>query len=295
LRGGAPAVTHFEEDNPAVSASPFTVEGAAPPPTMTRFEETDAAVSYSPAGAWVTRGPEIADFSGGTAVSSEVAGETATFTFTGTAVSWIGLKCSVCGIASVSIDGGDAITVDTGGPGAIGSGLTSEVVFSTSGLTAGVSHTMVITVMGNTSSEGANIAVDAFDVTGAGGPPPTTRIEETDTSAISYLGNWSPVEDERVSGGSYVEASQMGVRWISGRGTATGIANIYLDCIPGEPECIPVFEADTFANPEQARVVEFTALDLPRGPHTLTIEVTGRKNPASEFTFIVVDAFDVTP
>src|SRR5207244_5069394 len=62
---------------------------------VTLYEETDAAVSYSPTGPWITRG------SG-----------TATFTFTGTAVSWIGLRCNICGIASVSIDGGVASTVD---------------------------------------------------------------------------------------------------------------------------------------------------------------------------------------
>jgi len=38
------------------------------------------------------------------------------FSFTGTAVSWIGVKCNVCGIAAVSIDGGVPITVNTAGP-----------------------------------------------------------------------------------------------------------------------------------------------------------------------------------
>src|SRR5207302_622175 len=113
----------------ATSSSAFTVE--APPPSGTqRFEETDPAVVGSPAGAWVRRGPEVAAFSGGTAASSDVSGATATFSFTGTAVSWFGLKCSICGIATVSIDGGAATSVDTAGPAAPGSpGLTSEAVF----------------------------------------------------------------------------------------------------------------------------------------------------------------------
>jgi len=38
-------------------------------------------------------------------------------------------------------------------------------VFSASGLAAGVGHTMIITVTGATTSGGAYIAVDAFDVT----------------------------------------------------------------------------------------------------------------------------------
>ena len=85
------------------------------------------------------------------------------FSFTGTAVSWIGVKCNVCGIAIVSLDGAPT-EVNTAGPGVPGS-LASEAVFSASGLAAGVSHTMIITVTGATTSGGAYIAVDAFDVT----------------------------------------------------------------------------------------------------------------------------------
>jgi hypothetical protein len=39
----------------------------------------------------------------------------------------------------------------------------------------------------------------------------------------------------------------------------------------------------------------FTLPGLAAGSHTLTIEVTGLKNPASAGASIVVDAFDVTP
>jgi len=62
---------------------------------------------------------------------------------------------------SVTIDGGAATSVDTAHPVARGSpGLTSEVVFTASSLTAG-SHT----IAGTTTSGGAHIIVDAFDVT----------------------------------------------------------------------------------------------------------------------------------
>src|SRR5207244_520951 len=101
----------------ATSASAFTVEGAPPPPTVTRFEQS--AASFTGTG-WTLRGHEIATFSSGTAVTSNVAGDTASFTFTGTAVRWIGLKCNICGIATVSIDGGTATSVDTAGAAAPG-------------------------------------------------------------------------------------------------------------------------------------------------------------------------------
>jgi len=80
-------------------------------------------------------------------------------------VSWIGLECSVCGIATVSIDGGAATSVNTAGAAIPGSpGLASKAVFTASGLAAGT-HSLVITVTGTTTSGGAHIAVDAFDVT----------------------------------------------------------------------------------------------------------------------------------
>jgi len=133
--------------------------------SATRIEENNPAVNASPAGAWVLRGAEIAAFSSGAAGSSDIAGATATLSFTGTGVSWIGLKCSVCGIATVSIDGGAATSVDTAGPAAVGSpGLASGVVFTASGLAAGP-HALVITVTGTTASSGAHVIVDAFDVT----------------------------------------------------------------------------------------------------------------------------------
>jgi hypothetical protein len=132
--------------------------------TTTRFEE-NSSPAVGGTGVWVFHGAEVAAFSGGAAVSSDVAGSTATLSFTGTAVSWIGLKCNACGIASVSIDGGTATSVDTAGPAAGGSpGLASESVFAASGLASG-NHTLVITVTGTTTSGGAHIVVDAFDVT----------------------------------------------------------------------------------------------------------------------------------
>jgi hypothetical protein len=130
-----------------------------------RLQEDDAAVRSSPAGAWVLRGPEVAAFSGGAAGGSNVPSAAVALSFTGTAVSWIGLECSVCGIATVSIDGGARTPVNTAGAAAPGTpGLASKAVFTASGLAAGT-HSLVITVTGTTTSGGAHIVIDAFDVT----------------------------------------------------------------------------------------------------------------------------------
>lgn len=137
----------------------------APPLATARIEEDSSAVTFSPSGAWVERKREVAGFNDGRALSYDLSGGTATFTFTGTGVSWVGLRCNVCGIASVSVDGGAPTQVDSAGPAAPGSyGLRSEPVLIVSGLAAGP-HTLEIAVTGNTSSGGAHIVVDAFDVT----------------------------------------------------------------------------------------------------------------------------------
>src|SRR5438477_4888670 len=142
-----------------------------PPPTTTGSGTTRSEESAATEiGFWTSYGAETGSFSGGTIVASNVIASTAIFSFTGTAVSWIGVKCNVCGIALVSIDGGVPTTVNTAGPNAPGS-LTSESVFSASGLAA-TSHMITIAVAGMSSSGGRYVAVDAFDVTAGSGTSP---------------------------------------------------------------------------------------------------------------------------
>ncbi len=139
----------------------------APTSSGTTRSEESAATEI---GFWTSYGAETGTFSGGTIVASNVAESSAMFSFTGTAVSWIGVKCNVCGIAAVSIDGGAPATVNTAGPNAPGN-LTSEPVFSASSLAAG-SHTMIITVTGMSSSGDTYVALDAFDVTAGSATSP---------------------------------------------------------------------------------------------------------------------------
>jgi hypothetical protein len=168
--------------DPPPSSPPQQPSPASPPPE--RFEENDLALATE--GAWQKRGPEVAAFSGGTATSSAASEARATFAFTGSSVSWLGLKCNVCGIASVSLDGGPATSVDTAGIAAPGDGgLMSEPVFSAAPLAAGA-HTLTITVTGTTTTSGAHVVIDAFDVGTADGsasqqnptPPAETLIDD---------------------------------------------------------------------------------------------------------------------
>lgn len=125
----------------------------------TRIEQDNPAVTY--AGIWVTASDPTV--SGGTAIESNQAGATATLSFTGTKVSWIGYRCAcAAGIADVSVDGGPYVAVDTY------SAVTEPqvVVFTSPSLAPGP-HTLKIVVTGDYDRAGntAYVVIDAFDVT----------------------------------------------------------------------------------------------------------------------------------
>ena len=144
----------------------FLGDPPPPAPSTTRSEEGAA----TQIGFWTSYGAETGSFSGGSIAASNFPASTALFSFTGTAVSWIGVKCNVCGIALVSVDGGAPSTVNMAGPNAPGS-LASEPVFSASGLTTG-NHTITIAVTSMSSSGGSYVALDAFDVTAGSATAP---------------------------------------------------------------------------------------------------------------------------
>jgi hypothetical protein len=252
----------------------------------------------------VRRGPEIAAFSGGAAGSSDTAGATVTFTFSGTQVTWIGLKCNVCGNATVAIDGGAAAPIDTGGAAAPGSpGLASEPVFTASGLAPGT-HTLVITVTGTTSTGAAHVIVDAFDVAGGTGSAATRFEVDGSTVTASPDGAWvlRGPETATFSGGSAFSSDMSGaaasftftgreVSWIGVRCNACGIATVSID--GGTASQVDTAGPTAPGTPGLASGVVFTASGLAPGSHTLVITVTG--NTTSGGAHIILDAFDVTP
>jgi hypothetical protein len=285
------------------TSAPVTVTVAnGTGPATTRFEEDHAAVRAAPAGAWARIGPEVAAFSGGTAGAANASGATVTFTFSGTAVSWLGLKCNACGIATVSLDGATPVAVDTAGPGAPGSALASEAVFSASGLDPAASHTLVITVTGETSSGNAYVVVDAFDVAGASGGT-ATRIEETGPG-VSAAGAWTlrGAETAAFSGGRAGSSNAAGssltldftgtaVSWIGLKCSACGIATVAID--GGEAHAVDTAGPAAPGSPGLASEPVFSASGLAAGSHRLLITVTGTTSTGG--AHVIVDAFDVTP
>ncbi|PYR28977.1 MAG: hypothetical protein DMF98_01360, partial [Acidobacteria bacterium] len=128
-------------------------------------------------------------------------------------------------------------------------------------------------------------------------PAPVTRFEDTDPSVVYSGPGWRSDMYAALSNGGATASDQAGaqatftftgtsVSWIGGRWVEEGIARVFLD---GSF----VTEVDTYSKTKEVQVPLFTALDLANTSHTLTIEVTGRKNVASNLAFVLVDAFDV--
>jgi len=130
-------------------------------------------------------------------------------------------------------------------------------------------------------------------------PPPVTRFEDTDPSVVYSGPGWRSDMYAALSNGGATASDQAGaqatftftgtsVSWIGGRWVEEGIARVFLD---GSF----VTEVDTYSKTKEVQVPLFTAVGLANTSHTLTIEVTGQKNVASNLAFVLVDAFDVTP
>jgi Bacterial Ig domain len=273
----------------------------APEPAIAgRVEETDPSVVLS--AGWTAAGPNYYAWSGGTAVQSAAPTATATFTFSGTSVAWIGHRSGSSGIALVKVDNGAAVEVDL-------FARTVEmniIVWSKSGLAPGT-HTLTIAPKGTANSEsvGNAIVVDAF----AAPAPVISRLQETDPD-VTFTGTWAqadpgfgwsgggvftvgsdPVGGARVSttAGSTATLSfrGTGVTVIGYRGRDAGKASISVD--GGAATTV-----DMYSPVDKIEAVVFTTSGLADVTHSITVTALGTNNGVSTDSKVVVDAFDVT-
>src|SRR5260221_569177 len=142
--------------NAASSSSTLVVDAFDAFTPGRRYEEYESSVPFA-GGFWENRDTRV--WSEGHSLVSRDTGATATFTFTGTSVSWIGCeKASAGGTANVYIDGVLQTEVHLHQSYPIeGYQMT---VFRADGLTNGP-HTLMIQV---TSTDQSYVVVDAFDV-----------------------------------------------------------------------------------------------------------------------------------
>ena len=274
----------------AVVVDAFDVSPAsAPPPTGTRVQETAPAMSFT--AGW-TQGDTTHAWSGTTAAVSVTQGARAVFTFAGTSVRWVGLSGPQTGIARVYLDGAFQGQIDTYAPTEI-----QTVVFAVSGL-APARHRLEVEVTGQKNAAATNsaIVVDAFDT--------RPRFEDTDPS-ITYSGAWTAQDTIRAYSGTSLQTgggmasrsatagaraqfafTGTSVNWVGLRGPWLGLADVFVD---------GVFAAriDLYSPNDVIQATVFSASGLAAGSHTLRIDVTGEKNPASASAWVIVDAFDV--
>jgi Big-like domain-containing protein len=256
-----------------------------------RVEESDPAAHFSPC-AWDPGTLPLA--SGGRAIRSNAAGAQAVFDFTGTGVSWIGLRDAWSGIANVYVDGLFNTTVDAFSLLA----QPQAVLFAVGGLVAGP-HRLVVESTGTQQplAQGSGIWVDAFDVVAADST--VTRAEENAANVHAGPCAWYPSAGAGYSGGGAMLSAQpgaevdfdftgSGVSWIAPRDAWSGIAAVQIDGVPQT-------EVDLYAASSQTQATVYSIGGLPPGGHRLSIQVTGRQNPASGGPWVWIDAFDVSP
>jgi 5-hydroxyisourate hydrolase-like protein (transthyretin family) len=122
------------------------------------------------------------------------------------------------------------------------------------------------------------------------------RTQETSTS-LRFAGSWTSSAGVSYSGGAYKKSASAGgavaikftgnyLAWMATKASSMGIARVTLDY--GTPVEVDLYKSST----AYQQKVWATPATLASGTHTLIIEWTGKKNPASTGTYINADAFD---
>jgi hypothetical protein len=157
---GSPYILHVVATDgvPGHDVSPVdrSVTVVTTPPVWQRVQDNGSGIAYAGSG-WAAASNGC--MSGGTYRHSRGSGDTATFSFTGTRVRWIGAVWTDHGTANVLVDGVPKGTIDT-----YGSPACQTVLFTSDVLGSG-GHTLQIKVNGVKSSASTDtwVDVDAFD------------------------------------------------------------------------------------------------------------------------------------
>ncbi|MBI5192680.1 MAG: hypothetical protein HZA08_04450 [Nitrospirae bacterium] len=125
----------------------------------------------------------------------------------------------------------------------------------------------------------------------------STRYEETSPS-VTKTGSWTSNAFWSPSGGSWISSftrydavsftfSGSGVSWSGFKYSTFGIANVYIDNVLKGT-------VDLYSPTQQSSQVLWSISNLTNTSHTLKIEVSGTRNPNSTYTYISIDAFDVS-
>jgi hypothetical protein len=284
LTPAAPLVPgqHYEVVvNPAGAATVTDIAGNPAATKTTAFrgallnQEWSAAASY--------RWKRVASTKalGGSYVVEHRSGATASWTFTGTAVTWITATGPRSGRAQVWVDGVKKRAVNN-----YAAGAHWKVARAISGLSAGT-HTVKIVVLGRKGAKGAmdtQVVVDGF------------KVGTTMTASPSLRLAWPRGTNAKASGGAFARDDLAGasatfrfrgtgVTWISATGPAFGKAAVFVD---GKR----VRRVDSWSATAKFKVARsFTGLT--DTVHTIRVKVLGRHRAAATGNLVVVDGWRV--
>ena len=211
-------------------------------------------------------------------VEDKTAGAWATFTFTGTSISWYTLQDAYQGKARVEIDGVVKGTYDNYRSSA-------QYRYKRSwGLSSGT-HTIRIVALG-TKSAAAKDAYATIDAFGVG----STLYSNPDLTVswralVSTIASGGRVYQDRSAGANvYFHFRGTGIDWRTFWGPDQGIAKVYIDgSYKGQ--------FDGYASSTRARTWSFTHLS--NAAHTFRIVVAGTKRSSSSNTYVTIDYFHV--
>jgi hypothetical protein len=277
----------------ALSAGIADVNGNALTPftwsvrTDTVVDSASPAVSYF----WDRDAGSLA--SGGAFLASRTSGARVFYTFTGTSVSLLGRRAPDGGYADVYVDGVKQVAKANFYASA---NQWKVPVWSATGL-SNAAHKVEVRVLNSrqTGSTATWVYVDAFKVG-------TTVTEETSTAVVQAfrtvslagaLGGTYELETHTATGDTagqpYVIVRFKGtaISWRGFRGTANGIAGIYVDNVGAG-------NVDTYGSASSSPTMLFTKTGLSNAQHTLKIVLRGTKQAASTGYTVSTDSFSVT-
>lgn len=256
-------------------------------------EDSNPAVAYT--GTWNHIAPPAYPQASNADVSvSSTAGSTASFTFTGSSVDWIGKVGANCGYADVYIDGVYATRVDTFG--FRGPDAWQAPLFEKSWPSAGT-HTIKVVVTGlkNESSSGTYVHIDSFQVR-------SLSLTDDADPAVSYSGTWTnPTTDLTYLAGAAHVASATGasasftfngtaVQVLGDRAGNHGLADVYITT-GGSTVYWGQFDAYTPGDAVGGNQVLWQVQNLSSGSHTIQVIATGTHDAQSTGTAVTLDGF----
>jgi hypothetical protein len=225
-----------------------------------------------------------ASASGGSYAVADLGGSTASFTFTGTAITWHTVTGPGQGDANVYVDGVLNAAVDN-----YSATTRYKVARTVTGLTAGAHSLRIVVrgVKGAAAGTGTQVAVDDFEV--------GTTVTQQNAPGVHYT--WTSVAAPAATGGRYAEAELAGakysftfrgtaVRWVTVVGPAMGEAAVYLDGVLKST-------VNGYAS-RAAYGVGRSLTGLTDAVHTLVVVVLGKHTAPSTANTVAVDGFVVS-